>query len=209
MIVREGVAPVLGATLAALLIQSQVSALWAVVPWLAVAFLCWIYRFPRIRLIVDPRGILSPVSGRLERLETAIDPYRQCPVLRLQIRVTPPGITLLRNPVEGQVKEIYLRQGVYGGEQRLTRESESPDCYAANLKTDEGQQMVYAISSNWPISRCSLDRGPGERVGQGQRSGFFYFASYVDVLIPVDSDVEVEVNQRLIAGKTQLARLPR
>jgi len=208
MIVREGIAPIFGLAAGALLIQSQAGFMWAAVPWLGVVLLCWLFRFPSIQPVADPLGVLSPVSGRVTRLGVETDPFRNGQVQRLRIRPTPPGITLLRTPVEGKVLEIYLRAGVFGAAQRPTLGQESPDCYALSLETDEGEQVLFAISSNWPVSRCSLDRGPGERAGQGQRAGFFYFASFIDVLLPLDSHIRVTVGQRVSAGNTQLARLP-
>ena len=209
MIVREGKAPILVATLAALGVQSTAGFPWAVAAWLVLVSLCWLYRYPALRLTADPLGVMSPVSGRVISLGPDSCPFRDCPVVRIRLRPAPPGITLLRYPIEGKVLETYLRSGVLGATLRPAAADESPDCYAQNLRTDEGEEVVFAISSNWPVSRCSLDRGPGERAGQGQRAGFFYFASFIDVLVPADSLAQVKVGQRIIAGETQLARLSR
>ena len=53
--------------------------------------------------------------------------------------------------------------------------------YATGLwvQTDEGEDIVFAISSHFPVSRARFDQAPGERVGQGARSGFIYFASVI------------------------------
>jgi len=209
MIVREGTVPIVAATFAAVVVQVLAGPLWAVAPWLLVVALVWIFRLPAVRLMHDPLGIIAPVSGRVVSVAPDTDPFRDCPVLRIRLRPPPPGITLLRHPVEGKVVETYLRSGVLGATLGSTASGESPDCYAQCMRTDEGDEVLYAISSNWPVSRCSLDHGPGERAGQGHRAGFFYFASFVDVLAPPDSLAEVTAGQRVGAGQTQLARLPR
>jgi len=207
MIVREGTAPILVTTATAVLVQIMVGLLWAVAPWLLVALLYWLYRLPRVALIHDPLGVLSPLSGRVTGIAMATDPFRDCPVLRIRLSLAPPGITLIRSPTEGKVLETYLRSGVLGTTLRPTPAAESPDCYAQSLRTDEGDEVLFAISSNWPVSRCTLDHAPGERAGQGQRAGFIYFASDCDVLVPPDSLAQVTVGQRVSAGQTQLARL--
>ncbi len=207
MIVREGKAPILIVTLGALGVQGTVGFPWAVASWLLLAGLCWLYRSPALHLTPDPLGVMSPMTGRVISLGEDNDPFRGGPVFRIRLRPAFPGITLLRYPIEGQVFETYLRTGVFGATLQSTAANESPDCYAQSLRTDEDEEVVFAISSNWPVSRCTLDRGPGERTGQSQRAGFFYFASFVDVLVPPATLVQVSVGQRINAGETQLARL--
>ena len=209
MIIREGIVPILATTLVATGVQVLVGFPWAVAPWLLLVLLGRIFWLPVLRMTPDPLGILSPVSGKVTGIEADTDPFRDCPVIRIRLRPAPPGITLLRYPIEGQVQDIYLRSGVLGATLRPTTVNESPDCYAQCLRTDEGEEVLYAVSSRWPVSRCSLDRSPGERAGQGQRAGFFYFASFVDVLMPTESLVQVAVGDRVRAGESQLARLSR
>ncbi len=209
MIVREGKVPILIVVLGALGVQGSVGFPWVVPAWLLLAWLVWIYRFPALRLTSDPLGVMSPVTGRVVSLGMDDDPFRDCPVMRIRLRPTWPGITLLRYPIEGQVLETYLRTGVLGATLQPSEVDKSPDCYAQSLRTDEGEVVLFAISSTWPVSRCSLDRGPGERAGQSQRAGFFYFASFVDVLVPPDTQIRVRVGQRVNAGDMPLGRLSR
>ncbi len=207
MIAREGKVPLLIVVLGAVLLQGMVDFPWVLAPWLLAALLGWIYWLPATRLLPDPLGVISPVSGWVTGIESGTDPFRDCPVLRIRLRPVLPGITLLRYPIEGTLRDTYLRSGVLGETLRTTTQGVSPDCYAQCLQTDEGEEVLFAVSSRWPVSRCSLDRGPGERCGQGQRAGFFYFASVVDVLIPENVPVQVTVGQRINAGQTQLATL--
>ena len=47
----------------------------------------------------------------------------------------------------------------------------------------------------------------GERIGQGQRCGYLPFGGVVDLFLPVESKVLVEVGQRVDSGSTVLAEL--
>ena len=47
----------------------------------------------------------------------------------------------------------------------------------------------------------------GERVGQGQRCGYFYFGGVIDVFLPLESKVQVEVGQYVQSGSSVLAQL--
>ena len=47
----------------------------------------------------------------------------------------------------------------------------------------------------------------GARVGRGERIGLMKFGSRMDVFLPVDADLRIQVGQRVIGGETVLAVL--
>ena len=49
----------------------------------------------------------------------------------------------------------------------------------------------------------------GERIGQGQRCGFFRFGTQVDVLVPESSRIDVKVADKVLAGTGIIATLVR
>jgi len=207
VILREGVAPI-GVAVVASLVASGVAGWLAAAPlWVIAVWLCWLYWEHRPPVPADPLGVLAPVAGRVTFVGEALDPWLQRPALRVRVRLPFPGVVPLRSPSEGRIVDIYARRGVFGAEQRACAPDESPDCYGQWLRTDEGDDVVYVLSSHWPLSRARFDHGPGERCGQGARSGFFYFASVADVLLPAGSSPEVAVGDRVDAGETVLGRL--
>jgi phosphatidylserine decarboxylase len=50
---------------------------------------------------------------------------------------------------------------------------------------------------------------PGKRVKQNDRLGFIKFGSRVDILIPKDSELYVEIGDPVIGSQTPIARLKR
>jgi hypothetical protein len=52
-------------------------------------------------------------------------------------------------------------------------------------------------------------QAPGERVGHGERSGFIYFASVIDLLLPEDSELLAQDGQLADAAESILAQLPK
>ena len=47
---------------------------------------------------------------------------------------------------------------------------------------------------------------PGDQVTQGSEMGFIKFGSRVDLLLPLDTKVEVKINQKVRGGVTILGR---
>ena len=84
---------------------------------------------------------------------------------------------------------------------------ESPSRYTRGLVTDGGHEVVYSVASVRKLSRLKFDHGPGERVARGRRSGFFYFATRIDVLLPEGSTAAVAVGDRVRGGSDVIAHL--
>ena len=209
MILREGLLPLAVTTAVAILVTSIVGVLESLVLWVFLVWLVRVYWEHRPLLPSQPMAVLSPVHGRVLSVDAYRDTWLERQALRIGIAVSFPGIVPLRSPVEAKVMDWYTRIGVFGTTQRPCAPDESPDCYAQWLQTDEGDDVVFAISSRFPLSRARFDHAPGERVGQGARSGFFYFASVVDILIPDSSSASVVVGDPVEAGESVLARLSR
>jgi len=209
VILREGHLPLAAVALAGALATAAAGWLAAAPLWLLLAWLARVYWERRPPVPASPRGVLSPVTGRVLRVAEEDDPFLRRRALRVRIRVPLPGIVPLRSPTEGKVMDLYARRGALGEAQRPCEAGESPDCYGQWLRTDEGDDVVFAISSRVPVSRARFDHAPGERVGQGARSGFFYLASEADVLMPAGAAQSVEAGDRVAAGATVLATLRR
>lgn len=209
MIAREGTAAVL-VTFSAGCALVYFDVLYAAVPAFALgAVLIRLYWEPRRRPPAVPLGLLSPVDGRVARIEPYQDTWLDRPALRISIELSPPGITVFFSATEGKVQRIWTNYGPFG-EERLKRSLRaSPDCYAVQVKSDEGDNVLMAVSSRWPLSRCRFHRSPGERIGQGARFGFVYFASSFELLAPADAIPRIEVGDRVRAISSVLAELKR
>ncbi len=209
MILREGFVPLSTIAVLAVVVAIALGVLESLVLWIPLAWLTHVYWEHRPLLPAQPKGVLSPVQGRVLSVEPYRDSWLQRPALRIKLAISFPGIVPLRSPIEAKVMDLFTRIGAFGAAQRDCTPDESPDCYAQWLQSDEGEDVVFAISSHFALSRARFDQAPGERVGQGARSGFIYFASVIDLLLPADAQASVAAGDRVTAGEDVLAQLAR
>lgn len=209
MIAREGIAAAAVTLVAGVALLYFEAVYSAALAFGLSALLVWFHRIPRRRPPAAPLGLLSPVNGKIALIESCNDTWLERQALRISIKVAPPGITVFFSPTEGKVQRFWTGFGPFG-EARLKRSLEaSPDCYAAQVQSDEGEDVLLAVSSRWPLSRCRFDRAPGERIGQGGCFGFVYFASAFELLAPADATPRVEAGDRVRAIASVLAELKR
>lgn len=207
MIAREGYVPLVSVGAIAIWVAVSAAPGWSLPLWVVFAVLAVVYRAPIAELPKEPLALLSPVRGRVAMVDETRDPWLERSVRRVRVALSFPGVGIVLSPTEGKIMDYWTSDRPFSAAREAAPSTRSPNCYGVWVRTDEGDDVVIAISSLRPISRFKLDFAPGERVGQGRRNGFVYFASFVDVLVPLASRVEVEPDARVVAGATVLARL--
>jgi phosphatidylserine decarboxylase len=209
VILKEGALPLVLTATASAVVWAGYGVLAASPLLTLIVAMGWLYWERRPPLPSEPKTIVAPVRGRVVAVGPERDPWLDREALRVRIRVALPGIVPLRGPIEGKIMDLFTARGMFGSQLRACTGSESPDCYASWIRTDEGEDVVYAISSAWPVSRARFEQSPGERVGHGKRSGFVYFATVVDVLVPNNARARIAVGEAAVAGVSLLAQMPR
>ena len=209
MITNEGLVPIVAAGASALAVAYLVS-----IPWsLPLCGLCayLIYLFHDAERVVPhlPLAVLSPGDGRVEEIVEDRDPWLTRDARRVRVRLAGPGIGVLRSPTEGKIMDYWTSSQPFNAPNAPIAGGPSPNCYSLWVQTDEGDDVVYAVSSIRPISRFKLYFAPGERIGQGQRNGFIYFGTFVDVFMPMTTKLDVSEGDVVQGGCSVLAHLVR
>jgi phosphatidylserine decarboxylase len=176
-----------------------------------VALLCWVlcvvvimmYRDPLRRTPASPLAIVAPVDGKVISLDTRYDPYTKREALHIVIKMSILDVFSIHSLSEGKVMQQW--HGTKSGMQ--TGQGLSKNSFAQWLQTDEKDDVVISVNQHYPFqhSRCYLQSG--ERVGQGQRFGIIPLGATIDVYLPINSKVDIQVGQAVIAGTTIISTL--
>lgn len=167
----------------------------------AVVFLLTLllHRDPWQKVPSRPLAIVSPVHGRVESVIDSTDPFLDRPVKCIRLVMQPWDIFSLRSAIEGKVMDQWSRM--------LSTPDGQRRCYAFWVQSDEGDHVVTSIRLSLPRWRYRFYMQSGERLGQGQRCGFLYFGSMVEVLVPHNVKIEIEEGQKVCSGSSSLAVL--
>ena len=208
MIAREGFVPVSAAVVLCGAVTYLGGPVWGAPLWVLTACMLYLFREGEAQVPALPLGVVSPIDGRIRRVDRVRDPWLERDVLRIRIGFRFPGIACVRSPVEGKVVDYRTEPVAFeASSPGPASRRGSPNCYAVHVRTDEADDVLFAVSSVYPVSRFRLRVAPGERIGQGQGHGFAYFASFVDVLVPAASVPVSDPETPASAGTTVLATL--
>ena len=75
------------------------------------------------------------------------------------------------------------------------------------LRTDSGKTVAFRQIAGWIARRIVCYPQEGDRLEQNQKVGCIKFGSRVDLFVPVDSKVLVEIGQKVVGTQTPLVRL--
>jgi phosphatidylserine decarboxylase len=209
MIAREGFVPISAACAAAAATAHFAGALWSLPLWLLAAYALFVFRELTPAIPNLPLAVLSPGDGHVIDVGEARDSWLERASCRVRLELDGLGIGVLRSPVEGKVMDYWTSAQPFNNTGTEQVSGFSPNCYSTWVQTDEGDDVVFAVSSLRPISRFKLYAAPGERVGFGQRIGFIYFGNVIEVFLPSQSRSEVTAGSDVASGSTVLGHLVR
>jgi len=194
-VAREGWPFITGLALIALVVYVYASLWWAIVPALLALYLVAYFHDPDRRVPAEPLAVIAPIDGRIVHRRECYDPFLDREAIKVSIAAHPLGAYFLRAPAEGTLLEIDAEAWP---EVRGT---------AAWVRTDENDEIVIAASEGAMLGARPCQARYGERIGQGRRCGARRMARRLDLYLPADSRVEVQLNDSVRAGGSVLATL--
>jgi len=147
----------------------------------------------------SPLAVISPIDGVVSLVQSCHDRYLDRDAIRIVIKPNLLGEYVIRGPIEGKINDHWVRERGNAAK-LLARE------YSYWIQTDEKDDVVIVLRPRlWlrPIWYIPV----GQRVGQGQRSGFLKFGGKIEVLVPVSSRLKVAEGTRVHSGSGILAEL--
>jgi phosphatidylserine decarboxylase len=110
-----------------------------------------------------------------------------------------------RAPVEGRVSQIVYHPGLFLSAD-LDKASEDNERNAIVIDSALGRFGVVQIAG-LVARRIVCFTHEGAHVGAGERIGLIRFGSRVDVYLPREAQIVVDVESRAVAGETVIAEI--
>ena len=176
--------------------------------FLLTAFFVFFFRDPERELPpLEPGSVICPADGRIiDVSETFEDGYLRQRTRRISIFLSIFDCHVNRFPVSGRV----VGTTYHPGEFRMAFRGDSSEANErlATLIECEGGVRVVMVQVAGFLARRIVSRAKfGDVLEIGEKFGIIKFGSRVDVYLPEDVKVGVEVGQKVVAGRTVIAWL--
>ncbi len=165
------------------------------------------FRSPAIKINPNPNHVLAPADGKVVVIEKTEElEYLQEERIQISIFMSPLNVHINRNPVGGIIKYFKYHAGKYhvAWHPKSSTENERTTIV---YELKNGVQILTRQIAGAVARRIKYYISESEEVAQGQEFGFIKFGSRVDVFLPLDSKIKVEIGQKTRGGKTVLGEL--
>lgn len=178
----------------------------ATIALILTIFCAQFFRDPARELPSDPRAVVSPVDGRVCKVQLGVDPLTNEPAKMVSIFMNVFNVHSQKAPVSGVVEEIRYSPGLFVNAD-LDKASTDNERNAVRVKTDDGKTVTFVQVAGLVARRILCYANVGERLERGQRYGFIRFGSRVDVYLPMEAEVTVSIGDKVTGVMTPIARL--
>lgn len=213
MLHKEGTKPLISAFLVfgilALAVNRFIPVLFPyVLLVLVVVFLLYVNFFKnpdRSIQEVDDSVILAPADGKVVVIEKTVEEeFLKTELTQVSIFMNPLNVHVNRNPVSGKVIFFKYHPGKFmpAWEPKSSTENErTTTVYETNGSRILMRQIAGALAKRivWYVEE-------GQQVKQGDDMGFIKLGSRVDLYIPDNYKIEVNLEQKSVGNRTVIAR---
>ncbi len=181
--------------------------------WLALAgaggaaFFAYFFRDPERIVPEEAASIVSPADGRVVIVdEVREDRVLRAPAKRVAIFMNVFDVHVNRSPVAGAVKSLRRSPGRYTAAFR--READEVNERQTWLLQDGSGRKVLVVQIAGLLARRIIPFArEGQHLAKGERLGMICFGSRVDLYLPPEAEIVVQVGEHLKAGSSIVARL--
>ena len=165
------------------------------------------FRNPKIIIPVNDRHVVAPADGKVVVIEeTTETEYLKDRRIQVSIFMSPVNVHVNRMPVKGVVEFFKYHAGKYlvAWHPKSSTENERTTLV---VKTPSGIPILMRQIAGALARRIKWYVKEGQQFEQGQEFGFIKFGSRVDVFLPTNAKIKVEIGQKTKGGMTVLAEL--
>lgn len=165
------------------------------------------FRNPQREIIIpDNNLIYAPADGKIVVIEETVESeYFGDKRRQVSIFMSATNVHVNRNPIGGTVNYFKYHPGKYllAWHPKSSTENER-----TTVVIDNGEEEILLRQIAGAMAKRIVNYlTEGEQVQQGKEMGFIKFGSRVDLFLPLDAKIEVEMGQKVKGNKTVLARL--
>lgn len=163
------------------------------------------FRDPKKNLVVNENQIISPCDGKVVVIEEAEETeFLNEKRKQISIFMSPLNVHNNRYPIGGVLKYFKYHPGKYlvAWHPKSSTENERTTAVVEDAK---GRRILFRQIAGALARRIVFYGKEEEKVEQASECGFIKFGSRVDLYIPLDAKIKVNLEEKVVGGETVIA----
>lgn len=195
-----------------LLIDNFIHKIWLqnTIYFLLLGFLILILQFfrnPTRKTVLNDTQVVSPVDGKVVVIEEVFEKeYFNDKRLQVSVFMSPLNVHVTRYPIGGNVVFSKYHPGKYlvAWHPKASEENERTTVVVENQTYGK---VLYRQIAGALAKRIVNYAKINNQVIQGSDSGFIKFGSRVDLFLPLNTKIKVQLNQKVRGGESIIAEI--
>ena len=165
------------------------------------------FRVPSRVVHKSDRQIVAPCDGRVVVIEEVVETeYFKGPRRQISIFMSPLNVHINWNPISGVIQYFKYHPGLYlvAWHPKSSTDNERTTVV---IRTIEGIDILFRQIAGAAARRIRWYVKEGDTVEQSTEMGFIKFGSRVDIYLPLDAEIKVNLQDKTVGSITVLAEL--
>ena len=206
-IAREGYPFILFCAFLTLIFAILGCPILATISLVLTGFTTWFFRDPVRVTPESPNGIICPADGKVIIIKEVDDNrFLEGKVLKISIFMNVFNVHVNRVPHQGTVEKVHLQAGKFYAADHDKAALHNEYC-AMIIRTETGIRYGVVQVAGLIARRIVCRAEKGDSLASGERYGLIRFGSRVDLYLPKDTEINVQLRQKVKAGETVLGYL--
>ena len=181
--------------------------LWLIAFLVLFILVAQFFRNPKRNTILNDNQVLSSVDGKVVVIEEVFEKeYFKDKRLQVSVFMSPLNVHVTRYPISGNVLFSKYHPGKYlvAWHPKSSEENERTTVVVEN---ETYGKVLFRQIAGAMARRIVNYAKVNDTATQGADSGFIKFGSRVDFFLPLDTNIKVELHQKVKGGETVIAEL--
>ncbi len=168
-------------------------------------FTLFFFRDPNRKVPGSPGTFVSPADGKIIRIEEVTRDQKTCHMVSIFMSVF--NVHINRAPFNGIIKSISYNPGgfVPAFKDKASLQNEQTEIVLYNQEM--GFEISFKMIAGLIARRIVVRVKEGQSVKAGDRVGLIRFGSRVDVFLPAEVQIRVNLGDRVKGGKSVIGEL--
>lgn len=174
---------------------------------LLIIFFAYFFRDPN-RVIPEGGGLLiSPADGKIVAIKQLdFHPWLNSSAIQISIFLSPLDVHINRIPCTGKIDFVNYKKGKFLAAYNH-KASELNEQTEIGLTTENGTKIVFKQIAGVLARRIVCHLKKEQSVTGGEKFGMIKFGSRTDLIVPLGTQIDVQIGQRVKGGESVLGRI--
>ena len=165
------------------------------------------FRYPQRQITTNGKLVISPADGKVCDIKENVEvEYLKTRCKQISIFMSPLNVHINWMPVIGKITYMKHKNGEFYAAFK-DKSAEENERTTTAVQMNDGREIVVRQIAGAMARRIINYIEVGQQVDQTVELGFIRFGSRVDLFLPLDAKIKVELGQKVTGSQTIIAEL--